>query len=476
MKALSFLILIFLINNHLIAQSVINIPVIKSFNNCQKIKFSADKQYLQLSSTTDNPNYIYLLDSMFSNDTEFGLNWGVYMYNKKGDIRFINSWASLAVEYNYNTLEVIYTDFDSVTEFRVYSKKIQNYPQWDTISMGSIDLRDILKYDSLHRLIQRYSYGMNNYLNWSYINQYNKNGDPDKTILLDENYSINGYIYRFFNPNHKDTVLSIHSKSANSSQIHPTKISYKTYDNKNRLTKQNDYTRNLYDSTKLYLEISLKYQYDTLGNINRIDDFEPLGPNNNFWSIDQRFYRKKGILDSSYYSYGQTEIPDVFKKTIHYYSSPGDTLPDSTIYCWKTPITTLKIYKIDYHTYDSHGNETLKLSIYFDNGNPTRTKTINYYYSLHKIEHKENSDENTNSDYKVYPVPFTDYITISSSINKPSPFDFYLIDLTGRIVFSKHYNNLRAIKINTNTFSSGIYFYNIISENGETQKGKIVKL
>jgi len=72
----------------------------------------------------------------------------------------------------------------------------------------------------------------------------------------------------------------------------------------------------------------------------------------------------------------------------------------------------------------------------------------------------------------IYPNPTVDILTVQNNSNQPLRFILYnsLGELFIDKIFSRDTNT-----INISTFANGVYFYNLILENNNTQSGKIIK-
>ncbi|MEP7265101.1 MAG: T9SS type A sorting domain-containing protein, partial [Bacteroidota bacterium] len=71
----------------------------------------------------------------------------------------------------------------------------------------------------------------------------------------------------------------------------------------------------------------------------------------------------------------------------------------------------------------------------------------------------------------VYPNPFTDQLTFSISGNRKTTLTFY--DICSRPLLQQTFKN--SIKINTEQFSNGIYFYELRNNKGILKTGKVIK-
>ncbi|MBE0637086.1 MAG: T9SS type A sorting domain-containing protein [Bacteroidales bacterium] len=72
---------------------------------------------------------------------------------------------------------------------------------------------------------------------------------------------------------------------------------------------------------------------------------------------------------------------------------------------------------------------------------------------------------------EVYPNPFNDYVNFSAEIEIAT---ISIYDSKGNLVLSSGFHN-SAINIETSFLSSGLYFYQIVADSGQTVHGKIVK-
>lgn len=72
---------------------------------------------------------------------------------------------------------------------------------------------------------------------------------------------------------------------------------------------------------------------------------------------------------------------------------------------------------------------------------------------------------------KTYPNPFQNNLLVEFSKGSG---DIRIIDITGRTVFYKSYNNEESININTSKIPSGIYIVSI-TQNGKISRAKVVK-
>lgn len=74
-------------------------------------------------------------------------------------------------------------------------------------------------------------------------------------------------------------------------------------------------------------------------------------------------------------------------------------------------------------------------------------------------------------DSKVFPNPFSDELSIKlpNSLNA----EITIFDILSREVFKGSFNS--SIKVDTENFQSGTYFYQVIDEKGSVSKGKVIK-
>lgn len=95
--------------------------------------------------------------------------------------------------------------------------------------------------------------------------------------------------------------------------------------------------------------------------------------------------------------------------------------------------------------------------------------TDQIYYSQATMGIAENGKESNN--VSVYPIPFTDQITIS--LEKDETSQVVITDITGKVIVDKKFNN-QIIKIDMNGLSAGQYIVNVKS-NSTNYTRKIVK-
>lgn len=85
---------------------------------------------------------------------------------------------------------------------------------------------------------------------------------------------------------------------------------------------------------------------------------------------------------------------------------------------------------------------------------------------------------NTNKNYKVYPNPFKNAITIDVSSDKSETATLNLIDITGKVFESRKVslkNGQNTFEINNLNLDSGIYFVQLTYSNGKGYSTKILK-
>ena len=88
---------------------------------------------------------------------------------------------------------------------------------------------------------------------------------------------------------------------------------------------------------------------------------------------------------------------------------------------------------------------------------------------ISSLEHTFDGD----LDFKIYPNPFSDYITIELNEAVDSDFHFKLYDINGRNVLSEVlYRSMETIRIPN--LETGVYFYELKSDN-EVIRGKLIK-
>jgi len=418
--------------------------------------------------------YVYLLDSILSLDTRWGREWAVYFYDNKGRYSYANSWCEAYVEYNYNTTEVQYTDFGSISAILDYSKKITGYPQWDTINKGNLDLEQIFKYDNKNRYSGLYYYGMFHSLYWAINNFYDNNNDLIRSDLLDDNLQLDNYLINQFDNSHNDTLIRRYSKKQNYPNVfYPSMLSRLKYDIYNRFISRIDYDRSPNDSNILVFNKNIIYEYDNFGNIKK--EVQAYSSSSN---IRCHYYRAHNVLDSTYYYSTQATDTTLDFKKLNFYSSPTDTLADSTNYLWANTDSTWMISKRRFYQYDSLGIKTqVKSIIYYSSGLYDKTIIEDFYYSFHKISDSPKQKQITsNNAFDIYPTVFNNQLVIHNNATSPQGYTIYIVDLSGRIVFQKAIGCETSTNLNLNHLPTGLYLYKIVPVSGEIEQGKVIKL
>ncbi|MES1182104.1 MAG: T9SS type A sorting domain-containing protein, partial [Flavobacterium sp.] len=82
-------------------------------------------------------------------------------------------------------------------------------------------------------------------------------------------------------------------------------------------------------------------------------------------------------------------------------------------------------------------------------------------------------DEAEELKVNVYPNPATDFIRVHIE-NAKSPVTFLMYDNTGKVIINKNEMANGEFDFNNTTFSSGIYFYRILSNENEAITGKLI--
>jgi hypothetical protein len=79
------------------------------------------------------------------------------------------------------------------------------------------------------------------------------------------------------------------------------------------------------------------------------------------------------------------------------------------------------------------------------------------------------------STVNVYPVPANDYISIEIKNPSSRNYDFFLYDLTGKVVFNGKIDDpLSPFLVKTSDLSNGIYFYKLYTEMKEVKSARVV--
>ena len=107
--------------------------------------------------------------------------------------------------------------------------------------------------------------------------------------------------------------------------------------------------------------------------------------------------------------------------------------------------------------------------------NPSGNENIAYYLiedvSLIECEENSLSEENNLHSVNTYPNPFSETLTITSSLK--SSCEVIIYDLSLNVVSVYDFTN--SIDIDTRFFEPGLYFYKVTNKEGEFKSGKLLK-
>jgi hypothetical protein len=92
------------------------------------------------------------------------------------------------------------------------------------------------------------------------------------------------------------------------------------------------------------------------------------------------------------------------------------------------------------------------------------------------LDTKENLSSNLAEKLVLYPNPATDFVTLSSVNGKELNGKIEIANSLGSIVYNSNVVNVKSININTNSFSSGIYYLSVRSNNSTDVRIKLIIL
>jgi hypothetical protein len=107
-------------------------------------------------------------------------------------------------------------------------------------------------------------------------------------------------------------------------------------------------------------------------------------------------------------------------------------------------------------------------------GNGANWNNVNARYFIDDVSVSvaTGSDElNTDISLNIYPNPFAEKLNIRS--NKDETYDLIIYDITSRTVIRETFKS--AITLNTSQLVSGVYFYEVKSENNFIRQGKVIR-
>lgn len=74
---------------------------------------------------------------------------------------------------------------------------------------------------------------------------------------------------------------------------------------------------------------------------------------------------------------------------------------------------------------------------------------------------------------KIYPNPFTDFLSITNESSDDSSIEFVLYNSVGQLMENIKLTDIKTL-VNTSVYPKGFYFYSIITNNSLTQTGKLI--
>jgi hypothetical protein len=86
--------------------------------------------------------------------------------------------------------------------------------------------------------------------------------------------------------------------------------------------------------------------------------------------------------------------------------------------------------------------------------------------------------EKKDLDFSIYPIPADEMINVTSGVTLSGPARLTISDLTGRIIYSQEYSNIRpgqVMVINTTGFRDGIYLLTLMNSGGKSTRKVLIK-
>lgn len=140
--------------------------------------------------------------------------------------------------------------------------------------------------------------------------------------------------------------------------------------------------------------------------------------------------------------------------------------PNSVITTQKNSLTTIYSGNFNFSSWNNSGT-TSSGNASFTSSNFNLT-TNNGCSTSVGVE-----DELESSEISVYPNPFNEQFTIDLGVEMENV-EVKLYDVLSKEVYSEHFNKTNKMVIDFETRSSGIYYYNVLSNGKIISKGKIV--
>lgn len=110
-----------------------------------------------------------------------------------------------------------------------------------------------------------------------------------------------------------------------------------------------------------------------------------------------------------------------------------------------------------YNVSQSIGQSSV-IGTYYNNGYYLRQG-----YQQPSFKVKVDKEKNYTLDAKVFPNPFSQYVTIRFSDNIINDISVTILDVNSKHIYSRRFSPSQTVKLNIIDISNGIYFLNVIS-------------
>lgn len=80
-----------------------------------------------------------------------------------------------------------------------------------------------------------------------------------------------------------------------------------------------------------------------------------------------------------------------------------------------------------------------------------------------------------NDQHKIYPNPFTNSSILEFNYKSSHTYNLHILNSAGQLIKSIDQINSGTVHISGKEFSSGIYFYQLLKDDKEMMRGKLIK-
>ncbi len=405
----------------------------------------------------------------FENSNKINVDKVNYNYNSNGDISLISDFTWDSSTSNW-------------VSSNTYSNKIEYYylSNNDFGFTSYVDNQPLYKKEFFHDSVGNLIFYTN--LDWnettnSWVNQYRT------TVNYTNNYETNRITENFFQQTNTWQNLSRAERIMNDSlvsEIHHTfwdinqwknfSKSVFTYDSLNRV---NGYKKYYSNSNQWLLSENYTFQHDSLNRLKlmyyySVDDFPQFVQDYSYDSIGnlilltRNYFFSNVLVEKKYfYDYNvDTSILAVPEVVITEESTKYFPSYDIQFFIGFPNFNSPMFYQ-----YKNNSKIDSCIIVRYENGLETERNLFLYFYSQRDLGLNSPQENRPN----IFPNPTTNFINIEESSKFES---FELIDIKGELILK---DKLNSSQIDISSLQNGIYFLNLINENKQISRSKIIK-